>query len=60
MVWGKSKENSAANKLAYDEERAQELPVTDKDMQGVGDADIIETIVKSKSHQKKNSPQEGA
>ncbi|KAL0432203.1 UNVERIFIED_CONTAM: WAT1-related protein [Sesamum latifolium] len=56
VVWGKSKENSAANKLAYDEERAQELAVTDKDVE---DADIIETTVKSKIHQKKNSPHEG-
>ncbi|KAL0369250.1 UNVERIFIED_CONTAM: WAT1-related protein [Sesamum calycinum] len=59
VVWGKSKENSAANKLAYDEERAQELPATNKDIQGIVDADIIETTVKSKSHQKKNSPHEG-
>ncbi|KAK4389682.1 WAT1-related protein [Sesamum angolense] len=59
VVWGKSKENSAANKLAYDEERAQELPATSKDIQGIVDADIIETTVKSKSHQKKNSPLEG-
>ncbi|KAG8389754.1 hypothetical protein BUALT_Bualt01G0011500 [Buddleja alternifolia] len=35
VVWGKCKENSASNKLSYDETKAHELPVVD--------ADIIET-----------------
>ncbi|KAL3840008.1 hypothetical protein ACJIZ3_024599 [Penstemon smallii] len=52
VVWGKSKENSASNKLTHDDEsKAQDLPVVDKKISNVVDAEISDFPHKSSSQQ---------
>ncbi|KAI3464501.1 hypothetical protein Pfo_021164 [Paulownia fortunei] len=54
VIWGKSKDNSASNKLTYGEGRTHELPVLDKKTSGNADTEVIsETAAKSKIPDKK-------
>ncbi|PIN11398.1 hypothetical protein CDL12_16020 [Handroanthus impetiginosus] len=53
VVWGKSKETLASNKLSYDEDRAHELPVVDKKISDILDTNTSKNAAKSKVPEKK-------